>query len=278
MFRFEIVFGSDRRFPPNRFASDRGQDDARAFQVFWFIAVERSRLYYTNCVNCLCVTQSRNAQPKTCFSKFFRYVLQVNVKKVSGAAALRITSSIVIKQYCDARFLCGAPKWNVRGCFVYSIVVPSRYNGSLQPIRLVTDHLTERLNLDGACVLPPAHSGFEPKPSKPTKKNRSTTGQNIRLGAKKTNQNDVTTMSNNLMFRSMFFMNEEARHFLAPPIQLSTTDGEYFTRKTGNPNLNTHHQQQQQQQAVAALVNHDSSSSVDNKVLQVNYLPYNFIY
>lgn len=65
------------------------------------------------------------------------------------------------------------------------------------------------------------------------------------------------------MFRSMFFMNEEARHFLAPPIQLSTTDGEYFTRKTGNPNLNTHHQQQQQQ-AAAALTNHDSSSSVDN--------------
>lgn len=75
------------------------------------------------------------------------------------------------------------------------------------------------------------------------------------------------------MFRSMFFMNEEARHFLAPPIQLSTTDGEYF-RKTGNPNLNTHHQQQQQQQqAVAALVNHDSSSSVDNKALQVRYFP-----
>lgn len=70
------------------------------------------------------------------------------------------------------------------------------------------------------------------------------------------------------MFRSMFFMNEEARHFLAPPIQLSTTDGEYFTRKTGNPNLNTHHQQQQQQ-AVAALVNHDSSSSVDIKSQQV---------
>lgn len=77
------------------------------------------------------------------------------------------------------------------------------------------------------------------------------------------------------MFRSMFFMNEEARHFLAPPIQLSTTDGEYFSRKTGNPNLNTHHQQQQQQQqAVAALVNHDSSSSVDNKALQVSYYPY----
>lgn len=94
------------------------------------------------------------------------------------------------------------------------------------------------------------------------------TGQHIRLAAKKNNQNDVTTMSNNLMFRSMFFMNEEARHFLAPPIQLSTTDGEYFTRKTGNPNLNTHHQQQQQQ-AVAALVNHDSSSSVEIKPLQV---------
>lgn len=142
-----------------------------------------------------------------------------------------------------------------------------RYNDSLQPIRLVTDHLTERLNLDSAFALPLANSGsayFEPKP---TKKGRPVTGQHIRLAAKKNNQNDVTTMSNNLMFRSMFFMNEEARHFLAPPIQLSTTDGEYFTRKTGNPNLNTHHQQQQQQ-AVAALVNHDSSSSVEIKPLQ----------
>lgn len=151
------------------------------------------------------------------------------------------------------------------------VVVP-RYNDSLQPIRLVTDHLTERLNLDSACTLPSANSStlsVEPKPAKPTKKSRlTTTGQHIRLAAKKSNQNDVTTMSNNLMFRSMFFMNEEARHFLAPPIQLSTTDGEYFTRKTGNPNLNTHHQQQQQQ-AVAALVNHDSSSSVDIKPLQV---------
>jgi len=135
----------------------------------------------------------------------------------------------------------------------------------------VTDHLTERLNLDSACALPLANSGsayFEPKPIKATKKGRPATGQHIRLAAKKNNQNDVTTMSNNLMFRSMFFMNEEARHFLAPPIQLSTTDGEYFTRKTGNPNLNTHHQQQQQQ-AVAALVNHDSSSSVEIKPLQV---------
>lgn len=149
----------------------------------------------------------------------------------------------------------------------------SRYNDSLQPIRLVTDHLTERLNLDGgACALPTVnnHPGtlvsFEPNrtPVKPSKKGRPAAAQNIRLPAKKHNDNDVTTMSNNLMFRSMFFMNEEARHFLAPPIQLSTTDGEYFTRKTGNPNLNTHHQQQQQQ-AVAALVNHDSSSSVDIK-------------
>lgn len=152
-----------------------------------------------------------------------------------------------------------------------TVIVVRRYNDSLQPIRLVTDHLTERLNLDSACALPLANSGsgyFEPKPIKATKKGRATTGQHIRLAAKKNNQNDVTTMSNNLMFRSMFFMNEEARHFLAPPIQLSTTDGEYFTRKTGNPNLNTHHQQQQQQ-AVAALVNHDSSSSVEIKPLQV---------
>lgn len=139
----------------------------------------------------------------------------------------------------------------------------------------MTDHLTERLNLDSACALPSLNSGtvsFEPKPSqRPIKKSRSTTGQHIRLAAKKNNQNDVTTMSNNLMFRSMFFMNEEARHFLAPPIQLSSTDTtEYFTRKTGNPNLNTHHQQQQQQ-AVAALVNHDSSSSVEIKSLQVRY-------
>lgn len=138
----------------------------------------------------------------------------------------------------------------------------------------MTDHLTERLNLDGACVFPVANSGVEPRPKNKKKRSRSSTGKSIRLGAKNNNQNDVTTMSNNLMFRSMFFMNEEARHFLAPPIQLSTTDGEYF-RKTGNPNLNTHHQQQQQQQqAVAALVNHDSSSSVDNKALQVRHLPY----
>jgi len=138
----------------------------------------------------------------------------------------------------------------------------------------VTDHLTERLNLDSACGALPSPTcqsstlSVEQKPIKPIKKNRPTTGQHIRPAAKKSNQNDVTTMSNNLMFRSMFFMNEEARHFLAPPIQLSTTDGEYFTRKTGNPNLNTHHQQQQQQ-AVAALTNHDSSSSVDIKPLKV---------
>jgi hypothetical protein len=154
--------------------------------------------------------------------------------------------------------------------FIGNVVV-FRYNDNLQPIRLVTDHLTERLNLEGALTLPiasPSSVDLEPKPVKPTKKNRLSTGsQNIRLAAKKNHQNDVTTMSNNLMFRSMFFMNEEARHFLAPPIQLSTTDGEYFTRKTGNPNLNTHHQQQQQQ-AVAALANHDSSSSVE-KPLQV---------
>lgn len=195
------------------------------------------------------------------FPKPFGAVLQVNVKKVSAAR-----------------------RWSAAGCAhaVVSLCV-SRYDDSLQPIRLVTDHLTERLNLDIAfsaspsaaspAVVPPPFD--HPRPTRTATKKRSrstttTTSSSQCVATKRPDQNDVTTMSNNnLMFRSMFFMNEEARHFLAPPIQLSTTDGEYFTRKASNPNLNTHHQQQQQQQqqAVAALTNsHDSSSnSVDIK-------------
>lgn len=39
------------------------------------------------------------------------------------------------------------------------------------------------------------------------------------------------TMNNNLMFRSMFFMNDEARHFLAPALPLPPCESEYFQKK-----------------------------------------------
>lgn len=51
------------------------------------------------------------------------------------------------------------------------------------------------------------------------------------------------TMNSNLMFRSMFFMNDEAtRHFLAPPlppIQPCDIQTEYFQKKLGSQGTNT---------------------------------------
>lgn len=55
--------------------------------------------------------------------------------------------------------------------------------------------------------------------------------------------NDPNNMNNNLMFRSMFFMNDEPRHFLAPHIPPLTNEADYFQRKppttssgSGQPN------------------------------------------
>uniref|UniRef100_A0A1B6DPD0 C2H2-type domain-containing protein n=1 Tax=Clastoptera arizonana TaxID=38151 RepID=A0A1B6DPD0_9HEMI len=39
-------------------------------------------------------------------------------------------------------------------------------------------------------------------------------------------------MNNNLMLRSMFFMNDDARHFLAPALPLPPCDSEYFQKKS----------------------------------------------
>lgn len=54
------------------------------------------------------------------------------------------------------------------------------------------------------------------------------------------------TMNSNLMFRSMFFMNDEAtRHFLAPPLPPIQTPGdiqsqsEYFQKKLISQGTNT---------------------------------------
>lgn len=55
--------------------------------------------------------------------------------------------------------------------------------------------------------------------------------------------NDPNNMNNNLMFRSMFFMNDEPRHFLAPHIPPLTNEAEYFqTRKPPSTSTGTSQQ------------------------------------
>lgn len=58
------------------------------------------------------------------------------------------------------------------------------------------------------------------------------------ISAKKFKTMTDMTMNSNLMFRSMFFMNDEAtRHFLAPPlppIQPCDIQTEYFQKKLGS--------------------------------------------
>lgn len=130
---------------------------------------------------------------------------------------------------------------------------------ALVSIKLVSDNLCERLKLDcfnaEDCSHNPAYSIYE----KPEDLRRETLSvvkkeahtckssmETCRKGksdtASASDESPVLaygsefkeadlTMNNNLMFRSMFFMNDDARHFLAPPLPLPPCESEYFQKK-----------------------------------------------
>lgn len=100
----------------------------------------------------------------------------------------------------------------------------------LDPIKAVSDHLSERIILESneesmpyynTVYKPAAQNSLFLKGPRGTKPEIDT---NPKL-------NDPNNMNNNLMFRSMFFMNDEPRHFLAPHIPPLTNEADYFQRK-----------------------------------------------
>ncbi|KAK9504250.1 hypothetical protein O3M35_010625 [Rhynocoris fuscipes] len=98
----------------------------------------------------------------------------------------------------------------------------------LDPIKAVSDHLSERIILESNEESMPYFSHAKPSSQstsivKPYKLKQETESL--------IKANETSNMNNNLMFRSMFFMNDEPRHFLAPHIPVIPNEAEYFQRK-----------------------------------------------
>ncbi|XP_014244247.1 zinc finger protein 600-like [Cimex lectularius] len=105
----------------------------------------------------------------------------------------------------------------------------------LDSIKAVSDHLSERISLDSneetinSCYLKNNDAKSNPVAVTPGRIG----AQRIKpeLNAPPKTDDTSFNMNNNLMFRSMFFMNDEPRHFLAPHIPVLPNESEYFQRK-----------------------------------------------
>lgn len=125
-------------------------------------------------------------------------------------------------------------------------------NSPLRSIKAVSDHLTERIKLDLTDdPTKPLHIVAEPIVSDHSSESvgssssgivRHNFGRTAQAQARirpdgpvpygiEDPQPTSASMNNNLMFRSMFFMNDEARHFLAPALPLPPTESDYFQKK-----------------------------------------------
>lgn len=97
----------------------------------------------------------------------------------------------------------------------------------LDPIKAVSDHLSERITLESNEEPIPYYSSVY-KPAAQT----SIVAKTSKLKSEDSNKFDEPdSMNNNLMFRSMFFMNDEPRHFLAPHIPSLSNEADFFQRK-----------------------------------------------
>lgn len=97
----------------------------------------------------------------------------------------------------------------------------------LDPIKAVSDHLSERITLESNEEPMPYYNSVY-KPAAQT----SIVTKNSKLKTEASNKFDEPdSMNNNLMFRSMFFMNDEPRHFLAPHIPSLSNEADFFQRK-----------------------------------------------
>lgn len=109
-----------------------------------------------------------------------------------------------------------------------------RCMSDLDPIQAVSDHLNERVKLESPGQLDQSDYFLKKK---------------IKVENAFSSGEDFLNMNNtNLMYRGMFFMNDEARHFLAPALPLAPAESEYFRKNATNANSQQPGQQPQQQQ------------------------------
>lgn len=118
----------------------------------------------------------------------------------------------------------------------------------MDPIQAVSDHLSERVKLEAPDSLDQS--------------------DNLDLFLKRkikkdcASSDDLLNMNNsNLMYRGMFFMNDEARHFLAPALPIAP-ESKYFRDGTGNTQQQQPQQPQQQPQQQQDPMSNQSAAEV----------------